>query len=267
VYDIVHYVSYLILCSYAGAVFHYNKDSTTYGVARDAVPLFQDELEDDKPLINELGIYILDKLCMFQCTILVDGPMMGPRYTVSQRSSWPRLRCALLSVRTTGRTTTHALLAPWTRTSGMHFKNTQTSRTRTSTTTWRDVFVFGTRSSSHQAQQSSVWETLSWVQCCQLKACTEQLHQLRNPGTLPMRPPAPPLSRSETEGPAREKICYLVPIQSSKFLSARICALRPLQRVEDRLAADRALLRSYGHDDLTPGGAHWQFEARYRVRY
>jgi hypothetical protein len=43
---------------------HYNKDSTTYGVARDAVPLFQDD--DDNPLINELGIYILDKLCMFQ---------------------------------------------------------------------------------------------------------------------------------------------------------------------------------------------------------
>jgi hypothetical protein len=71
-------------------MFHYNNDSTTYGVARDAVPLFQDE--DDNPLINELGIYILDKLCMFQnmqdyavtadtdinnyvreCTILVDG--------------------------------------------------------------------------------------------------------------------------------------------------------------------------------------------------
>jgi hypothetical protein len=37
--------------------------------------------------------------------------LMGPRYTVSQRSSWPTLRCALLSVRTTGRTT-HALPAP-----------------------------------------------------------------------------------------------------------------------------------------------------------
>jgi hypothetical protein len=43
---------------------HYSKDSTTCGVAHDAVPLFQDE--DDNPLINELGIYILDKLCMFQ---------------------------------------------------------------------------------------------------------------------------------------------------------------------------------------------------------
>jgi hypothetical protein len=49
---------------YAGAKFHYNKDSTTYGVSHDAVPLFQDE--DDNPLINELGIYILDRLCMFQ---------------------------------------------------------------------------------------------------------------------------------------------------------------------------------------------------------
>jgi hypothetical protein len=89
-YDIVHYNSYLILCLYAGAMFYYKNDSTTYGVARDAVPLFQDE--DDNPLINELGIYTLDKLCMFQgmqdyavtadtdidnyvreCTILVDG--------------------------------------------------------------------------------------------------------------------------------------------------------------------------------------------------
>ncbi len=45
-------------------MFHYSKDSTTYEVARDAVPLFQDE--DNNPLINELGIYILDKLWMFQ---------------------------------------------------------------------------------------------------------------------------------------------------------------------------------------------------------
>ncbi len=44
-------------------MFHYNKDSTTYGVSRDAVPLLQDE--NDNPLINELGIYILDKLSMF----------------------------------------------------------------------------------------------------------------------------------------------------------------------------------------------------------
>ncbi len=86
----MHYVSNLISCLYAGATFHCSKDSTTYGVACDAVPLFQDE--DDNPLINELGIYILDKLSMFQnmqdytvtadtnidnyvreCTILVDG--------------------------------------------------------------------------------------------------------------------------------------------------------------------------------------------------
>jgi hypothetical protein len=92
VYYIVHYVSYpsLILCLYTGALFHYNKDFTTYGVARHVVPLFQDD--DDNPLINELGIYILDKLCMFQnmqdyavtadtdidnyvreCTLIVDG--------------------------------------------------------------------------------------------------------------------------------------------------------------------------------------------------
>ncbi len=63
-YDIVHYVSYLILCLYEGAMFHYNKDSTTYGVSHGVVPLFEDE--DDNPLINELGIYILYKFCMFQ---------------------------------------------------------------------------------------------------------------------------------------------------------------------------------------------------------
>ncbi len=31
-YDIVYYVSYLILCLCTGAMFHYNKDSTTYGL-------------------------------------------------------------------------------------------------------------------------------------------------------------------------------------------------------------------------------------------
>jgi hypothetical protein len=74
----------------AGALFHYNEDSTTYGVARNGVPLFQDH--DDNPLINELGICILDKHGMFQnmqdyavtaetdidnyvreCTIICDG--------------------------------------------------------------------------------------------------------------------------------------------------------------------------------------------------
>ena len=45
-------------------MFHYNKDSATYGVGREGVPLYQDE--DDNPLINELGIYILDKLCTYQ---------------------------------------------------------------------------------------------------------------------------------------------------------------------------------------------------------
>jgi hypothetical protein len=33
-----------------GALFYYNKDSSTYGVARDVVPLFQDE--EDNPLIG-----------------------------------------------------------------------------------------------------------------------------------------------------------------------------------------------------------------------
>jgi hypothetical protein len=41
-----------------------NKDPTTYGVARGAGPLFQDE--NNNSLINELDIYILDKLSMFQ---------------------------------------------------------------------------------------------------------------------------------------------------------------------------------------------------------
>ncbi len=49
---------------YAGGLFHYNKDSTTYGVARDGVPLYR--ADDDNPLINDLGIYILDKLCTLQ---------------------------------------------------------------------------------------------------------------------------------------------------------------------------------------------------------
>ena len=52
-----------------------------------------------------------------------------------------------------------------------------------STTTWRDDFMLGTRSSSHQAQPSSVLETLSWVQWCKLKALTELRHLLRKPGT------------------------------------------------------------------------------------
>ena len=43
---------------------HYNKDSATYGVGREGVPLYQDE--DDNPLINDLGIYLLDKLGTLQ---------------------------------------------------------------------------------------------------------------------------------------------------------------------------------------------------------
>jgi hypothetical protein len=164
-------------------------------LARDAVPLFQDE--DDNPLVNNLGIYILDHPSMLQnmqdyavtadtdidnyvreCTILVDGTKI---YRFS-KELLAYIEMWLLSVRTTGRTT-HALLAPWTRTSGMHFKNTQTSRTRTSTTTWQEDFVLGTRSSSHQAQPLSVRETLSRGQWRKLKVLTELLHLLRNPGT------------------------------------------------------------------------------------
>jgi hypothetical protein len=50
----------------AGGLFHYNKDSTTYGVARDVAPLFQDE--ENNPLIKEMAsIYILDKLSFRTC--------------------------------------------------------------------------------------------------------------------------------------------------------------------------------------------------------
>jgi hypothetical protein len=38
----------------AGGLFHFNKDSATFGVARDAATLLQEK--DDNPLINELGI-------------------------------------------------------------------------------------------------------------------------------------------------------------------------------------------------------------------
>jgi hypothetical protein len=47
-----------------GGLFHYNNDSTTYGVASNAATLLQDE--DDNAFFNELGIYILDVLLMFQ---------------------------------------------------------------------------------------------------------------------------------------------------------------------------------------------------------
>jgi hypothetical protein len=58
-------VSYLISCLYAGGLFHYNKDSTAYGLTgEDGMPLYR--CTDDDPLINDLGIYILDKLGSFQ---------------------------------------------------------------------------------------------------------------------------------------------------------------------------------------------------------
>jgi hypothetical protein len=34
-------------------MFHYNKDSTTYGVARDAKPFCQDDCRDAKPLFRD----------------------------------------------------------------------------------------------------------------------------------------------------------------------------------------------------------------------
>jgi hypothetical protein len=45
-------------------LFHYNKDSKTYGLTGDGLPLYR--ADDDDPLINDIGIYILDKLGTFQ---------------------------------------------------------------------------------------------------------------------------------------------------------------------------------------------------------
>jgi hypothetical protein len=64
VYDIIHYVSYLILYLYAGGLFHYNKAAATYGLAGNGMPLYR--ADDANPLINDLGAYILDKLGTFQ---------------------------------------------------------------------------------------------------------------------------------------------------------------------------------------------------------
>ena len=50
---------------YAGGLFHYNRDSTSYGfTGDDGKPLYRDD--DVNPLISDLGIYILDKLGTFQ---------------------------------------------------------------------------------------------------------------------------------------------------------------------------------------------------------
>ena len=49
---------------YAGGLFHYNKDSKAYNLKSDGLPMNQPS--DDDPLINDLGIYILDKLGTFQ---------------------------------------------------------------------------------------------------------------------------------------------------------------------------------------------------------
>jgi hypothetical protein len=45
-------------------LFHFNKDSKTYNLNSDGLPLYIPS--DDDPLINDLGIYILDKLGTFQ---------------------------------------------------------------------------------------------------------------------------------------------------------------------------------------------------------
>jgi hypothetical protein len=121
----------------------------------------------------------------------VQSSLIVPRYTVFQRSSLPTFSCVLLSVRTTGRTvTTHAYLVSWTRTSKEHLKHMQTSRTKTSTTTWRDNFMLGTRSSSHQAQPLSVRETLNWVSVCSVDpAEVTSLWEVQVEGVVGAAPP------------------------------------------------------------------------------
>jgi hypothetical protein len=49
---------------YAGGLFHCNKAATTYGLPGNGMPLYR--ADDANPLINDLGIYILDKLGTFQ---------------------------------------------------------------------------------------------------------------------------------------------------------------------------------------------------------
>ena len=49
---------------YAGGLFHFNKDAKTYNLNSDGLPLYVPS--DDDPIINDLGIYILDKLGTFQ---------------------------------------------------------------------------------------------------------------------------------------------------------------------------------------------------------
>jgi hypothetical protein len=47
-------------------LFHFNKDSKAYNLNSEGLPLYVPS--DDDPLINDLGIYILDKLGTFQNT-------------------------------------------------------------------------------------------------------------------------------------------------------------------------------------------------------
>jgi hypothetical protein len=50
---------------YAGGLFHYNKDSKTYGLTGDSeLPLYRPS--DDDLLINAIDIYVLNKLGTFQ---------------------------------------------------------------------------------------------------------------------------------------------------------------------------------------------------------
>ena len=49
---------------FAGGLFHFNKDSKTYNLKSDGLPMYVPS--DDDPLISDVGIYILDKLGTFQ---------------------------------------------------------------------------------------------------------------------------------------------------------------------------------------------------------
>jgi hypothetical protein len=141
---------------------------------------------------------------------VVQSSLITPGFTVSQMSSWPTLNCVLLSVRTTGRTT-HALLAPRTRTSGMPFKHMQPSSTRNSTPTWRDNLMPGTPSSSQQAQLSSMWMALRCVDRDAPPAKKTRFSLTFNGGSAAAgTPPTPPAGLSSED--SGERIARASPI-------------------------------------------------------
>ena len=90
-------------------------------------------------------------------------------------------------VHTTGKTTL-ALPAPSTRTTLMRSQSTQPFRTRTSTPTWRDYFMHGTRGSSRPPmQQMPVPGRVRRLTWCRLKA-EKMPSLLRKRGTACCRP-------------------------------------------------------------------------------